>query len=69
MIKIGSYCLYKGIGVREWKNKMIKVLYCTEEKIGKNNNINVYICEDEDTKEVRKVIETDLLSLVEKENI
>lgn len=65
-IEIGKDCYYKGIGVKEWQNKIVKVLYDTKERVGINNNIIVYLCEDINGK-IKRVIESDLTPILIRE--
>lgn len=59
MIEVGKNYYYVGVGHKSWMNKIVKVLEDTREKFGANNQISIYICEDENS-EIKRVMDISL---------
>ena len=59
MVEIGKNYYYVGVGHKGWMNKIVTVLEDTGEKFGANNQISIYICEDENL-ETKRVMDISL---------
>ena len=56
VIEIGKSYYYNGVGIVDWKNKLVKVLSNTGEMVGTNRDVPVYLCECEEDGSIHRVV-------------